>query len=259
MLLDKPAFSLLISDSDLPGILKAILKERHWRNFEVASADLVYVPHWLFNFDVYYESPEGIQTYSSQMSMNAVTGELNPILVEILKEIPVNQSKEIPENAKVEPVAVSLEEAKDVSKIKIAGELKLPKDKITTYGFRLVYLPVYKTWVKLGKKIQRIEIDGISGSPMNIQEVPERKRGFIEITKETLEALTTPEGWMDYSKKAGKWITDVAKATGGAVAGQFKKGGIINWLLFTRPGQYTLLVIIIMILLYLVLRKYGRI
>ncbi len=257
MLLDKPAFSLSISDSDLAGIVKAILKEKHWRNFKLASAKLVYVPHWIFDFDVYYETESGIETYSSQMAMDAVTGKLNPILIEIMKEIPVNKTKEIPDNATAEQVAINLDEAKEVSKIKIAGQLKVPKEKITTYGFQITYLPVYRTWVTLGKRIQRLDIDGISGSPINIQEVPEKERGIIEITADALEELKTPKGWVDYSKKAGKWVSDVAKATGGAISGQFKKGGIINWFLFTRPGQYTILILVILLLLYLVLKKYN--
>ncbi len=259
MFLDNPSLQLSISTSDLPGIIKAILKDRHWKKFDVANVKLVYVPHWFFNFDIYYESPEGVETYSSQMALNAVTGELNPIIIEILKEIPVEKTKEIPKDAEVEPTAISKEEAKEVSNIKIAGQLKIPKDKITTYGFRLVYVPIYRTWVTLGKRIQRIDIDGISGSPMNIQEVPEKERGILEITADTLEALKTPKGWIDYSKKAGAWITEIAKATGGAIAGQFRKGGLINWLLTTKSGQYTLLTIIVLILIYLVLKKYNLI
>ncbi len=259
MFLDNPSLQITISESDLAGIIKAIMKSRHWKKFQVASANLVLVPHWFFNFDVYYEAGGKVETYSSQMALNAVTGELNPIIVEIMKEIPVETTKNAPEGAKVEGVAISKEEAKNVSQIKIAGELGIPKDKITTYGFRLMYIPVYRTWISLGRRIIRLDIDAISGSPLNESSVPERERGLLEITAETIEQLKTPEGWVDYSKKAGKWITDVAKATGRGIGSQFGKGGLFHWLLTTKPGQYTLLILVIAILLYLVLQKYGLI
>ncbi len=257
MYLDNPSLSVAISESDLAGIIKAIMKSRHWKQFDIATANLVFVPHWFFNFDIYYEAEGKPQTYSSQMSLNAVTGELNPIIVEVMKEIPVKMTKEAPENATVEKLAVSKDEAKEVSKIKIAGELGVSKDIITTYGFRMVYVPVYRVWLSLGRKIIRLDIDAVSGSPLNESNVPERQRGFIEITADTIERLKTPEGWVDYSKKAGAWIADVAKATGISVAGQFKKGGIFHWFITTRSGRYTLATIVILLLLYLVLKKYG--
>ncbi len=255
MLIDNPALQLSISSDNIPGILHAILKEKHWKNFQVANVKLVYVPHWFFNFDMYFETPEGIQTYSSQMALDAVTGKLNPIIVEILKEIPVGKTNEIKEG-EVEKPTISKDELKEVAKIKIAGELKIPKDKLTIYGANLVYVPVYRAWVTLGKRIVRLDIDGISGSPINIQDVPEKERGVIEITADMIEELKTPEGWIDYSKKAGNWIGEIAKATGGAVAKQVKSG-IINWLFTTKSGQYTLLTVVVLVLLYLVLKKYG--
>ncbi len=257
MYLDNPSLSVSISEGDLAGIIKAIMKSRHWRQFEIATANLILVPHWLFNFDIYYEADGKPQTYSSQMALNAVTGELNPIIIEVMKDIPVQMTKEQPDKSSVEKVAVTKDEAKEVSKIKIAGELGISKDTITTYGFRLVYVPVYRVWITLGRKIIRLDVDGVSGSPLNESNVPEKERGIIEITKDTLEQLKTPEGWIDYSKKAGQWMADITKATGIKVAGQFKKGGAVHWLLTTKPGQYTLLTLIILILLYLVLRKYN--
>jgi hypothetical protein len=120
-------------------------------------------------------------------------------------------------------------------------------------------VPIYVTWISLGKKIQRLEIDGISGSPLNVQEVPEREMGFIEITAETIDKLKTPQGWIDYSKKAGNWLADIAKQTGGTIAGNVKKSGIIDWLFKTKSGQYTLLTLTALILVYLVLKKYHLI
>ncbi len=255
MLMDNPTLKLSISSNDIPGILKAVLKEKHWRNFQVASVKLVYVPHWFFNFDMYFESQEGIQTYSSQMALDAVTGKLNPIIVEILKEIPVEKIREI-SGGEVEKPTIGKDELKEVAKIKMAGELKIPKDKLTIYGANLTYVPVYRAWVSLGKRIVRIDIDGISGSPINVQDVPEKERGIIEVTADMIEDLKTPEGWIDYSKKAGDWISEVAKSTGGAVAKQVKSGAV-KWLFTTKPGQYTILTLVVLALLYLVLKKYG--
>ena len=88
-----------------------------------------------------------------------------------------------------------------------------------------------------------IDLDGISGSPINIKEVPTKERGIIEITADTMVDLTTPEGWKDYSKKAFKW-------GGGVASGMAPKiSNLLGWMISTRAGQITGLFIIAVILI----------
>ena len=242
MILDNPVFELRVTAEDALGILKRLLKQRHWKKFDVANLGLNYVPYWFFNFDVYEEVEGQSQTYSSQMCMNAITGKLEPMLIEIMKTIPVRQEKEIREQKyDIKNPAVKEDEARSTAPIKIAGMMHRPKDTITVSGLRLVYVPTWVIWVDLASGTKRIDLDAISGSPLNIQNVPTKERGFLEVTADTLEELKTPAGWVDYSKKMFDWSL-------GALAGAGQQAsagaGLLTWVTNTTAGRYSALILI---------------
>ena len=187
--LDSPALELRFTLDDILGIVESVLKERHWRRFDIDSVTLMYVPYWFFNYDIYQEYEGKSQTFSSQMAMDALTGELRPIMIEILKSIPVERSKEIKHNIeyKVFKPAIEQSEVKNLAQLKVAGEMGIPKNTITISGVNLIYVPIWRIWVRLGGgRMQRLDLDAISGSPIHIEQVPERERGMIEITKDML-------------------------------------------------------------------------
>lgn len=258
------------------GILEAILKGKNWKDFELANLKLFYVPYWVFNYDIYQEgqTPDGAliaQETGGAMYMNAITGKLEPILVEILKSVPVSYTKEITHDIEHEvelPVITRDEVKKEVGPVKIGGTLGIPKGSVTISGLKMVYVPIWRVWVSLKTSIQKIEIDGISGTPLNFEEVPERQKTMIEVTQETIEKLKTPQGWVDYSKKAISFGIGAAvgAARGSAhFIGEESKGekpeegqreGILHWLVFSRYGQYTLVALVIALLvIYLLFLK----
>ncbi len=260
-LLDAPAFQLRIEAKDALGILESILREKHWRDFELANLSLVYVPYWFFNYDVYREVEGRSETFSSQMCMDAVIGELEPLIAQVVKEIPLEKSKEITHDVafEVETPSVQKDEVKEVAAIKIAGQLGIPKSNVTISGIKLYYVPIYRIWVTLKTGYRRIDLDGMSGSPLNIEEVPERERGFMEVTRDMLEELKTPRGWVDYSKKAFYWglgvTTDMTRKAVVGIGSSSTLRSIGRWLITTRTGRYTLLGIIIIILLLILMAK----
>lgn len=259
-MLDAPALQLRIETKDALGILESILKERHWRDFELADLSLFYVPYWFFNYDVYREVEGKSESFSSQMCLNAVTGELEPMIAQVTKEIPVERSKEITHDTayKVKHSTVREDEVKEIAAIKIAGQVGIPKSNVTISGVTMVYIPVYLIWVTLKAGYRHVELDGVSGSPLNIEDVPERERGFMEVTKDMIDDLKTPQGWVDYSKVAFHWglgvTTDVTKRAAAGV-GKSAGEGTIRWLLTTKYGRYTLFFIIIVVLLILLVIK----
>jgi len=248
MLLDAPALQLRYALKDILGIVESVLKQRHWRKFDIESTSLVYVPHWFFNFDVYREAEGQAQTYASQMALDATTGKLNPLIIQIMSSVPTKRERETTHGIEAEAwrPSVQKEEVKDVAAIKVAGEMNLPKDAITVSGVNLVYVPYWQVWVRLPSGTKRIDLDAISGSPVFISDVPERERGSIEVTMDMLEDLKTPSGWVDYSKKAFDWGFGAAAGMGEGFASK-----ILPWLLGTRMGQYTALgIIIVLLVLY---------
>ena len=83
-LLENPALSLSIGMQDILGILEATLREKNWKNFELANLKLVYEPYYIFNYDLLVEQEVQGQTFSQGTSgiiaMNAINGKLEPVL-----------------------------------------------------------------------------------------------------------------------------------------------------------------------------------
>ncbi|MBN3037348.1 MAG: hypothetical protein JW834_02790 [Candidatus Diapherotrites archaeon] len=253
MLLDAPALRLQVDTNTALGILEGILKERHWKQFNVSSATLVYTPFWFFNFDVYEEAEGRAQTYSSQMCMNGLTGALEPVFIEIMKEIPTVEEKEITHSIQneIKRLVIQKDEVKSLAQIKIAGQMGVQKDIITVSGVRLVYMPLWVFWVEVGRRTKRIDMDAISGSPLNIQDVPTRERGTMEVTMDMLEDLKRPENWVDYSKRAFDWSLGIAGLAGRAAGSG--GGGVINWVMTTTMGKYAALLVFAAILVIYIL------
>jgi len=254
--LDAPAFDLRFTLDDVLGVVESVLKGRHWRNFDIDSVTLRYVPYWFFNYDIYQEVEGKSETYSSQMAMNGLTGEMQPTIIQILESIPVEKSKEITHGIEhtIEQATISKDEIKNIAQLKVAGEMRIPKSTITISGINMAYVPIWRIWVRLGGGgTRRIDLDALSGSPFHIDTVPERERGTMEVTIDMLQDLKRPEGWIDYSTKAFNWGFGVVKHAGGQAAGAAGQGtGMAQWLLGTKMGRYTALGIIIVVLIALI-------
>jgi hypothetical protein len=256
MILENPALTLSIGAQDILEILEETLKERNWQKFDVANLKLTYVPYYIFNYDTLLEKTiEGdtmSQGFSGLMAMNAVTGKLEPSLTEIMEKQPVNYEREISHELQYEMQQPSIlgDEIKQVAGIKLAAEFSVGKSALAISGIRLVYWPIWKVFVTLNsKKIQKIEVEAVNGMPMNIEEVPEREKTWMEVTSETIGKLKTPEGWAELSSVALKTTSQVVSA-GTKKATENK--GIIDYLK-TKSGIYAIIgvLIIVLILLYM--------
>ncbi|MFH0986825.1 MAG: hypothetical protein V1911_02120 [Candidatus Micrarchaeota archaeon] len=219
MILENPALVLNIGMKDIMEILESTLKEKNWRNFDMANMKLVYVPYYIFNYDTLVEQKMQDQTFSQgfsgTMAMHAVSGKLEPLLIEVMEKQPVNYEREVSHDLKFEAqkAAINMAEVKDTAKIKLAGQFNVGKDSMATSGFRLVYWPVWVVFVTLpNKKIQKMEVEAVSGYPMNIEEVPERELTWVEVTQDTIEKMKTAQGWAELSKTAASAVGGAAKA-----------------------------------------------
>ena len=247
MILENPALTLSIRTKDVTEILEGVLKERNWNHFELANLKLVYTPFYIFNYDTLVEQESQGQTYSQGfsglMAMNAITGKLEPLLTQIMEEQPVDYEREISHELKYEMQnpAISMQEVKATANIKLAGQFNVGKDSMAVAGFRLVYWPVWKIFVTLpSQAIQKIEIEGVSGYPMNVEQVPEREKTWIEVTEDTLISLKSPQGWADLTKKAVQVTATGIKGNGEQGQGESKVSSLIAWLFKTKTGLITL-------------------
>lgn len=247
MILSLPTYKLRIRLNDALGILDGIMKEKHWRKFDVASIKLVYEPYWLFNYDVYLEMKDQVkgtvsQTFGSRMALNAVTGDLAPEIMRVIESQPVETEKEISHSIEfdAEKLTITKDEIKNVSKVKIAGQVGIGKEGVVVSGLKAVYLPVWRVFTSIkGKGTYRVDIDGLMGLPFNYQQVPERERGVLEITQETLEELKNPSAWGKYAKKAIGLVE--------------KKGKGETQSIIQKVGMEKLILVVIAIVVFIIL------
>jgi hypothetical protein len=264
MLLENPALVLNIGVQDILGILEKTLREKNWRQFELANLKLTYQPYYIFNYDVLIEQEVEGQPFSQSTSgitaLNAVTGRVEPTIAEILEKQPVNYEKEIAHDLQYELLnpAITREELTDASKVKLAAQFNVKKENIAVSGFRLVYWPIWRIFVSLPEKTQKVEIDAVAGYPLNFEEVPEKEVGWIEITQDMLEKMKSPAGWAELAKMTGKTVTAGAKTvvTKEKQPAAPKTTGAVYWLAHTKKGRYTLLFIFVFIILVYLLFFY---
>lgn len=254
MILENPALALNIKVQDVLGIIEEILKSKNWGHFEVMDVKLTYTPFYIFNYDTLVEQKVEEQTFSQGfsgvMAINSITGKLEPLLTKILEEQPVTYEREISHDLQyeIEKPAIREKEINETCKIKLAGQFGVGKDSMAVSGFRLIYWPIWKIFVTLPDKVQKMEIDGVRGNPLNFEEVPEREKGWLEVTADTFAKLKKPEGWGELAKKTIAASTAGVKGATGKPTGE-KSSKVSFWLLHSKVGVYTLILIAILILL----------
>lgn len=258
MVLENPALTLSVGVQDILSILEAILNQRGWKDFELANLKLVYAPYYIFNYDILVEE-EGEAGASSQgtsglMAMNAMNGKLEPSLVDMLESQPLQYEKEISHDLEyeIEKPAITAEELKSSGRLKLAAQFSIKKDAVSISGVRLVYWPIWTVFVELGHMVQKIEVDGVSGVSLNIEQVPEREKGWMEVTGETLQKMKSPSGWAaltaSVTTAAGRSLKKGVSTAGEKAAGE-KTHSTMRWFISTKMGLYSLLLISILVLI----------
>jgi len=243
MLLEADALEVRLPPEQALSIAKDSIQKKYWRKYEIVEIRLFYTPFWAFNYDIHVEGARG---ESGRVAMNANTGELNPYVVDLLGK-PVRKSKETTADyqCEVDPAAVTLDEAHKVSAVKIAGDLGLKPEAVSTSGFYKVYVPFWRVWVNVKDETYQLDIDSIYGFPLGFERVPFREKTWGEVTTETLQKLKTPKGAAELAGKA-------AKELGAAAAGK-KAQGFWAWLFGSKLGRQIILIVIVLLLAWYLL------
>jgi len=216
MLLDAPALEARLTPEIAMGVIQKELQRKGWKEQQINEIKLVYTPYWIFGFDVLAgagPSPTG------KAALNAYTGEINDF-VPMLIERPVKRTRETMAGAhpEVEQTAVSYNEVKQVAATKVAAHVGgLKTEQITVSAVSKIYVPSYRLWVDVAGDTFKFEIDAALGYPTGLDALPKRQQGWDEATKETLEKMKTPKGWVELGGKAA--------GLAGGVAGEAAKGG----------------------------------
>ncbi len=242
MLLDAPSFTLnLTPEAALSSIQREIAK-RGWKQWEVQEIRLVYVPYYVFSFDVV---AEGGQQPTGKAALNANTGELDEFVPTIL-ERPLSRTKQTDEKAKpeVEPTNISRSEVEKVAAVKIGASVGLKRENIAVSAIAKYYFPFYRTWINVGGEAgdsYTINVDALMGAPLGLEAVASKHKTWVEETEFTLDRLKTPSGWFELIGSIPSLLT------GG--------GGPAASILGSKAGRWIVLGAVALVLLFFVFRS----
>ena len=124
---------------------------------------------------------------------------------------------------------LSKDELNKVITLKLASDLDVSKDNIAISALEKIYLPVWSVSVTLGEENYRTVINAVDGEIISEEEIPEKERGWLEITAETINDLKNPGAWAGYTTGIGsKFIPKgVSNAPGATNPSGLDKGTLV--------------------------------
>ncbi|NPA86954.1 MAG: hypothetical protein GXO00_03010 [Candidatus Diapherotrites archaeon] len=209
MKLAYPAPTLSIGLDTLSKVVADVLRKKHWHRFKEGTVKLVYIPVYVFTYEVFLEeNGVVVMEQTGKVAVNGETGELLEHVPYVLDEMPLELTTEPKHGYQMEvrDFTLSKEEAKELAQIKLASLLKLPRSAIKVVGGNKLLWPVWKVWVEVREGTYRLDVDGVTGMVFGAEKVPERELGWYEITQQVLTELRSPRGWIKYLNKLAELL-----------------------------------------------------
>ncbi len=206
MYLGNPMLPLALSAKEALEKLNKILAEKNWKDFEAGELKLVLVPYYFFSYHSHTEKEVGGEKIvsSSKDGMLALNG--SSLLIEdkktnIIKENLQKLDQEIPQiEHEVKNSQITKSNQDHILKIKTAEFLQIEKDNVVISNVKKIMFPMYESFITIKKETYNIIISAVDGEVYGIEKVPEREKGFLEITQETFRDLKDPKQWVEYTK-----------------------------------------------------------
>ena len=218
MFVGTPVFPISFPLEKVAELIEETILKKNWKSFEKGEVKLVLTPFYLFYYDVAFEKngkPTG-KTKHGRLALNGETAELSE---ELAKSMP-DETKLLQELDDEYPIVVrkpifSKLEAEKIALLKTASLLEADRKDIVLTGFKAIYYPMWIAFATIGEQTYEFEISAVTGEVFGEEKVPEREKGFVELTHETLQELKKPGAWVKYSK-------EIAQIGGGKLAGRGK-------------------------------------
>ncbi len=261
MYLGNPLLPINITVLGAEESVRKKLDQKNWHEFELKPIKLILVPYFLYNYHYFVEGTgDGKKTVKSTVhGILAVDGhdiEIREELVELLKTTWKKAIAEVPRGQFDEKWCnIEKKEQEEVLQLKTAEWFEVPKQNVVISSPKKFFVPFYKTGVKIENKEYPLIINAIDGAIEGMKEIPEREKGYLEITRETVSELKHPKNWIKYSREAFEEgttkIVDAARGEKEKPASVTKKivGPNFSWL-DSKP--IWLLIIILALLLILI-------
>ena len=203
MLADNPVFPVSFKLEQVAALVEESLRKKNWKSFEKGEIKLVLTPFYLFYYDAAFgKEGKKRETEHGRLALNAETAELGRELADQMPEED-QLEKELPDDYPLiarKPI-FSQKEAEKIALLKTASLLGTDRKNIVLTGFKLVYYPMWIAFATIGNEVKQFEISAVNGKLYGEEKVPSMEKGFVEITKETLNELKQPGAWLRYSKE----------------------------------------------------------
>ncbi len=244
MILDAPTYKLVLTPEAAMGIIQKEVGRKGWKKPEIEDVRLVYVPYYSFSFDV---AAEGAPPITGRAALNAHSGEISEIVPMILDR-PLTKLKEIGEG-EVEETSVSLAEARDAARDKLAVQTGVKKDSISVAAFTKSYVPFFRIWVNVHHEPYKAEVDALMGSMVGLEGVHEKAKSWGEATSDVLNKMKSPSGWAELG---GKTVGAIAGGGGGhgqaSPGPEHAGGGGIGGFFARKESRWVILLVAIGVL-----------
>ncbi|MFA6268368.1 MAG: hypothetical protein WCW13_05505 [archaeon] len=223
MYLGNPLLPINITVASAEESIKKKLVAKDWHEYELKPLKLNLVPYFLFNYHYFIENGgDGKSTVKSTVTgVLAIDGhdvKVREDLVELLKHNWKKSSPEIPRGEFHEKWNnVEKREQDEVLQMKTAEYFKIPKQNVVVSNPKKMMLPLYLTTVKIEETEYSLIVNAIDGAISGIKEIPSREKGYMELTRETINELKKPSAWIKYSKEA---LFDGAGVIGTKISGE---------------------------------------
>ncbi|MFA5763677.1 MAG: hypothetical protein WC915_02605 [archaeon] len=266
MYIGNPLLPKTISVDQALSKVKKVLQEKNWSNFEIGTPKLILVPYFYFNYHYYLEKnnkDEKIidKSVDGFLAINANTLNVDEKITKLIKSSIKNLTSDPPELEFEElPINIEKKEQKIVTGLKVAEFFKIPKQSVLVSSIKKCFLQLYEINITIEDKIYKINANAcIESNLIGVEKIPIREKGFVELTKEALSDLSTPAGWVTYSKGLLGEVTnevlsttkEVSKKTTEKIVITKKTDFKFDFTMFSNKWVLGLIIILGLFLIYL--------
>ena len=211
MYLGTPSFSLSFSLEEIKKTVAETLKKKNWHKFSHGDITLSFVPYYIFYYDAFFEEKTEtgarkiIETQRGRLALNALTAEIEEEIAEELEETELTRkTPNVP--IETEKPEMNAKEAEKIALINTASFLETNAKNVIISQFKMVYYPIWILGIEVAEGNFELRVSGTTGEVFEEEQIPERKKGLMEITSEALNELRSPKAWGKYAAGTGKTI-----------------------------------------------------
>ncbi|MEK6958636.1 MAG: hypothetical protein AABW59_01180 [archaeon] len=190
--------------------IREALNEKNWHDYKLAPLRLNLVPYFFFNYHYYLEEEKAghrviKHSVDGLLSINGHKITVDPDNVELIKSNLKKALSEAPNSDyDVKWNNIEKKEQDDVIKLKTAQFFGVPKENVVISNPKKIFMPFYVTQVTIKKEKKEEDEYGITYNALSkdmggLENIPLREKSAVEITRETLRDLKSPEKWLEYS------------------------------------------------------------